>query len=109
MTNYTITRNGAPDIRFTGDLIGHASSKRNSASRWTELDVYMTDTDKVVLVESGISAYEDETPRYRVEVFPAVAPSTWYIQTRHIIEFFGHGWLAKTLYSDMDIDDVEEV
>lgn len=107
MQSYTIKRDNLPDVKFTGGLIGNASSRNDkSIGRWTELLAYITESGKLVLVTVGASVWEGETHRYTVEIIPADMKD---IQRTALIKHFGHGWLAKALYNNMNIADEEEI
>lgn len=103
-----LTNNDAPDIRFQGELIAEASSSANSASgrhsgatgRWTELKLYRTAGGRYVAQSIGHTQWQGEHTRYSAKVCETAAD---------VIAFFGHGWLAKELYDDADIEDVQHV
>lgn len=54
MTKYTIA-DGPRHIEFDGDLLGSATSDDGKAQRWTDFELYRTDTRKYVLHKVGRS------------------------------------------------------
>lgn len=98
METFTLTNDDGRDVRFTGEIIAEASSRRhtgNSQSRWTELTLYRTASGKFVCYEVGRTMWQGERNRHKVTVC-----------TDHegVIDAFGDGPLAKDLYSSADID-----
>ena len=53
MKEYTVLRDNLPDIAFTGSLLGSASSRKPGHDRWTQLDLYQTETGQYVGVKIG--------------------------------------------------------
>lgn len=108
METITIENDGAPNIRITGQLLVCTSSSANNASsyysgsvgRWTELNLYKTAGGRFVAQSIGHTQWQGEHTRYKAAVCQTEAD---------VIEFFGHGWLAKNLYEDAGIADVQEV
>lgn len=105
MDKITVKNDNAPDIRFTGELMGTASSRDNNTTRWTELELYKTQTGKFVCSETGYTIWQGERDRYNAKVCDSV---------EEVTQFFGHGWLAKELYEKANLDtaidlDAEEV
>lgn len=103
-----LENDNAPSIRFKGELIAEASSSANRASgsysgapgRWTELKLYRTAGGRYVAQSVGHTQWQGEHTRYAAQVCETAAD---------VIAFFGHGWLAKELYDDADIEDVQDV
>ena len=102
MKTYVIHNDNAPDVRFTGELLASVTSRGDgdSCGRWTNLDLYKTAGGKYVCHQIGVTCREGERDRYRVEVCADEA---------EVIDFFGHGWLAKALYDESGILDVVDV
>lgn len=108
MEQITLDNDNAPNVGFEGELIAEASSSSNNASgyysgspgRWTELKLYRTKGGKLVCQTVGHTQHSGEQTRYKVGVCETEAD---------VIEFFGHGWLAKELYSRAGITDIQEV
>lgn len=103
MKQRIIKVDGEPDIRFTGELIATANSDSDrqspyysgSAGRWTELTLYKTQGGKFVCSQVGRTQWMGERDRHAGKVCQTEA---------EVIEFFGHGWLAKDLYDEAGID-----
>lgn len=111
MSDDTITLrvDNKPDLRFEGECIGAASSSDNNASgssysgstgRWTELKLYKTKGGRLVCHEIGCTRWQGERDLYKAKVCE---------KTEEVIEFFGHRWLAKELYEDAGIEDVNQI
>jgi hypothetical protein len=102
METTTLTIDHAPNIRFAGERLASASTKHNEsdAGRWTELNLYKTSSGRYVCHQIGRTQWEGEQDRYSGKVCDTEA---------EVIEFFGHRWLAKELYEDAGIEDVQTV
>lgn len=111
MTNDTITLSvdNKPDIRFTGECIGAASSSDNNASgssysgstgRWTELKLYKTIGGRYICHQVGRTRWQGERDLYKAKVCET---------EEDVISFFGHRWLAKELYANAGIEDVSVI
>lgn len=102
LTLYTIERDNAPDLRFRGEIIASASSKQpyGGNGRWTVITLYKTASGKYVCETEGKTQWQGELNRYDAAVCNTVA---------EVIAEFGHGWLAKELYAEAGIEDVEEI
>ena len=104
----TLINDNAPDIRFNGELVASVMSSSDSSSsnysgsvgRWMELDLYRTAGGKFVCQSIGGTRWDGEKDRYKAAVCETEAD---------VIEFFGHGWLAKDLYEEAGIVDAVEV
>lgn len=103
-----VQRDNAPDLRLSGELIASASSSADNArsdysghtGRWTELALYKTTGGKFVCSQVGRTQWQGEHDRRSGTVCNDVTG---------VIQFFGHGWLAKDLYEEAGIHDVETV
>lgn len=98
-----INRDNAPDLKFTGVQIASASSKDPYGSnngRWTVLRLYRTKGGKFIAQSIGCTQWQGEKDRYAAEVCSNHA---------EVIKFFGHGRLAKEIYAEADIADIQEV
>ncbi len=108
MVLFTIKRDNAPDLKFTGELVAAASSSANNASssysgsvgRWTELSLYRTKGGKFVCQSEGCTQWQGEHNRHAAAV--CETPEA-------VCEFFGSSWLAKELYENAGIDCAERV
>lgn len=104
----TVARDNDSDLRFEGELVAEASSSDNDAvgsysgsvGRWTELRLYRTASGKYVAQSIGRTRWQGEHDRYSAVICETKAD---------VIKFFGHGWLAKALYTEADIEDVVTV
>lgn len=108
METITLENDNAPAIRFTGELVAETSSSNNNASsyysgqtgRWTTLKLYKTKGGKFVAQSIGHTQWQGEHDRHKSAVCEDEAA---------VIAFFGHGWLAKDLYEEAGIEDVQDV
>ena len=48
MTQYTISRDGMPPIRFTGEQIAKGSDRVHNSTRWTNVELFLTKGGKYV-------------------------------------------------------------
>ncbi len=103
---FTVKVDNEPDIRFSGALLAQVSSMLDkdgsTRQRWTELSLYKLfgSDDRYVVAQVGCSRKEGEVNRHDAKVA--------YGQ-REVIEYFGHGALAKRLYAAAGIEDIVEV
>jgi hypothetical protein len=105
---YRVKRDGEPDLRFIGRKraevwSGGDHSRPNysgSTGRWTELALYQVKNGKYICTSIGRTQWQGEHDRYTAIVCDTEAA---------VVEFFGHGWLAKRLYDAAGIDSAEEI
>ena len=95
MDKITVKNDNAPDLRFTGELMATASPQSASSGRWTELALYKTQTGKFVCSEIGYTQWQGERDHYKAKACNSV---------EEVTQFFGHGWLAKELYDEANLD-----
>ena len=93
-TEKLLQRDGAADIKFSGRVLAKASSQEDKG-RWTELALYRTEGVKYVCHSIGRTMWAGEHDRHAADVCET---------TDGVIEFFGHGWLAKEIYFQAGID-----
>lgn len=101
----TVKRDNAPSLKFVGRRIASVESSAESRSedysgstgRWDELRLYKTARGKFVCQHVERTQWQNQQDHYL-----AVACDT----PAEVIEFFGHGWLAKALYHRANIEDV---
>jgi hypothetical protein len=100
---HMVERDGEPNLKFYGHLIGSANSRTNdghSSIRWTVLALYKTQNGKYVCEQAGHSRMQGE----RKKSCACVCDTH-----EEVISFFGHEWLAKELYEECEIDASEMV
>ena len=105
METITIKRDNDADLRFAGEVVADASSVHEmrtgkSTGRWCELTLYRTRGGRYVCAQIGHTQWEGERKRHTAAVCDDEAA---------VIEFFGHGWLAKDLYKAAGIVDALDV
>ena len=118
-----VTRDGKPDLGFTGTLLASASTSAPKG-RWQEYRVYSTATGKHVFSKITRSIFADETDKHEADVFdPAPAsvssqllrsardltrsrPMTWMDAA---VGFFGYDPTAKALYRKLSVAFEERI
>jgi len=103
--SFLLRRSGLPDVRFAGHVVAAVSSKADPPQkRWRNYAIYRTKSGKLVLEKEGITTMPGEEDRHKVLILDDLeAPS------KEIIKFFGRDSLAKDLYADAEISDVEVI
>ena len=107
METFTLEIYNAPDLRFCGKLLAsaassgsHVGSYSGQTGRWTELELYITESGKYICYQIGRTIWAGERDRHSGKVCETL---------EEVKDFFGHRWLAKELYADAGIDDAIEV
>lgn len=102
METIIVQRDNDTDIRFNGEEIASVSSKSayNDGGRWTVLKLWKTKGGKFICQSIGRTQWQGETDRFSAAIADDEAG---------VIDFFKHGRLAKELYSEANIDDVQSV
>ena len=100
---HIVERDNEADLRFTGVEIAFQSSRKPdgpSSSRWTEITLYRTDSDKYVVERAAITNWQGENNKLEA-----------YVCEDHkaIIDILGHGWVSKAIYEQAGIDAVEDI
>ena len=102
--DYKISRINLPDITFKGGKLGHVSSgtslKATRTGRWTELSLYLTVSQKYILVITGMSNRDGEVPLNTVYILD---------HKEDIVDKLGFTHLAKRLYKVVKLEVVEEI
>jgi hypothetical protein len=105
---HTVQRDGDRDIEFDGELIAEAETSANNASpdysgdtgRWTELQLYRTKAGKFVASCVSRTQWQGERDTHEAAVCENEAD---------VVDFFGHGRLAKHIFGAAEISDAETV
>lgn len=105
---YLVRQDDGPDLRFTGALIASVESSQERESRlysgetgrWDELELYRTTAGSFVCMIENCSRWTGERNTRRAAVVSSAA---------EVIDFFGHGWLAKEIYDEAGIENVQVV
>ena len=109
MEKYVIERDSAKNLTFTGELLAKASSSDNNASgssysgstgRWQVLALYRTEGGKLICERIDRTRWQGERDSHHAKVCT---------NNNEVIDFFGHGWLAKDLYEEAGIVACENV
>lgn len=107
-TKFTIERDDKPALTFTGVKVASAWSYGDSGhpdfsgsvGRWTVLKLYRTQGGKLVCERIERTQWQGEHDKHEGVVFES---------EREVVEFFGHGRVAKELYAEADITTAVEV
>jgi hypothetical protein len=99
MNTITLPNDGAPDLRFAGELVAQVSSAPQNG-RWTTLALYKTQGGQLVTHAIGHTEHRGETPRFK-----AVPCKT----EADVILSLGQGRLAKALYASAKIENIREI
>ena len=108
MQAFTIQRDDAPNLTFTGTLLAGASTSPEQAApdysgsvgRWTELQLYRTEGGKYICQRIHRTQWQGETDSFTAAVCDDHAG---------VIEFFRHGRLAFEIYEAAAIPNAEQV
>jgi len=91
INEYTVERDDAPNLRFCGQILADATSRKsyNDGGRWQELTLYKTVGGQYVCSKVDVSCGSGERTRYKAVVCESISD---------VIAFFGRSSLAKELY-----------
>ena len=71
METITLERTGERNLRFKGEMLGSASSHWINGveqNRWTEYEIYKTETGKYVVAITHVTCWQGEVNGYQAEV-----------------------------------------
>lgn len=109
MQEFQIDRDNGASLSFNGELLAKVSSSDNNASgssysgqtgRWQVLALYKTEGGKLICERIDRTRWQGERDGHAAKVCT---------DHKQVIEFFGHGWLAKDLYDEAGINAAEKV
>ena len=104
MEKFEIERDNGASLSFTGELLAKVSSSDNNASgssysgqtgRWQVLSLYRTEKGRFICQRIDRTRWQGERDSHAAAVCD---------DHKGMIEFFGHGWLAKDLYDEAGIN-----
>ena len=72
----------------------------NKKSRWTELAVYETKGGSFICTVNGVSTIHGEDTRRKLQIVDSID---------QVVAHMGEGWLARELYSALDLAPVTQV
>lgn len=99
----TLKNDNAPGVRFQGNEVASVSSFCHSGPRnirWTEITLYLSRGGQHIAHEVGRTIWDGEHDRHTVHVCANEA---------ELIDALGHGWLAKDLYDECEIEHAVSV
>ena len=105
MKMLTLGIDGAPDLRFNGELVASVTSCDNQAEgksciRWKELALYKTKGGQYICHRVDHSRFQEERTQFSGSVCQNLDDVKSYL---------GQSWLAKQLYAEAKIDNFTEV
>lgn len=68
----TISRDGMPPIRYTGEIIGQKNSRSHNSTRWSVWTIHRTQSGKLILETVYVSQWEGERGSRSATVCPDV-------------------------------------
>jgi hypothetical protein len=122
--NQVVTRDGKPDLAFTGTLLASAGPLSAPQGKWQEYRVYETSGGKHVFSKVNRSVFAEDQDGHEAEVFdpaPSSMPSQVLRSARDLIhtrpltwqdaaaKFFGYDPLAKALYRKLSGQFEEQI
>lgn len=111
MAEFEIERDNSAALAFDGELIAKVSSSNNNASgssysgstvRWQVLALYRTEGGKLICERIDRTRWQGERDSHHAKVCTSN-------NDNEVIDFFGHSWLAKDLYSEAGFDAAERI
>ena len=105
---FTVQREGEPDLKFRGTLIASVAPECYGQDRWREYRVYKTAGGTYVFSNIGRSIRSDERDKFQVKTWrePAFLANTF---DEAVTNFFRFDQLAKQLYAKLNIDTTERI
>lgn len=100
MTTFTLKTDGAPSVRFKGELIASAWDHFDHTGERDSLDLYRTSGGNFVARKRGETQWENCHDSHAVKLCKTL---------REVYNFLGYDRLAMELYEQADITPVEEV
>lgn len=99
---FVVERDNAPALKFKGELVASATSKHpyNDGGRWTNLYLYKTAGGKFICHQENVTCWQGERDKHKADVCSTNA---------EIIAWFGQGRVAKHLYENANIENVESI
>jgi len=103
MKQIELSNDNVRDVVFTGEKIAGASSREHQgarSSRWQVLQLYRTETGRLVCYRESVTCWQGESDTHEVCVCESHGD---------VMEFFGFCDLAKEIYEEADINAAQEV
>lgn len=100
---YTLCNDNEPNVRFVGVKLAEAENRTVSGpgqNRWDEFDLFLTQGGKFVCQKTYRTCWQNEDDTHDVSVVDTEA---------EVVEYFGHGDLAKQVYKEAGIDSCRNV
>jgi chitodextrinase len=99
-TEHIIEQSNGPELTFNGQLLAQVSSRTKDTTRWTELIVYHTDTDKYIAVAIGATVFPHETTFVKATVCE---------NKNAITRVFLYTNLAQRIYEELDFKPTQRI
>lgn len=103
MQQFEISRDDDSDLRFTGKLLAHTSTRTlrgDNQNRWEEFYVYVTKAGSYVCAQEFHSQWQGEDGENHATICNS---------KEEVVEFFGYCKAAKELYRELNIPFYMEV
>lgn len=109
MQEFEIARDNGAALAFNGELIAIVESNPNIAygssysgqtGRWQVLVLYRTEGGKFICERINRTQWQGERDTHAAKVC---------LNHGEVVDFFGHSWLAKDLYSEAGINAAERI
>lgn len=100
---HVVPRDGKKDLLVTGILfasVSNAPSGFSESERWKELNVYLSESGKVVYQKAGCSSYDGEHTRFAVHIFDHL---------NELDEHLGYDPLEKKLRGMIGLESFEDI
>ena len=107
---YLVKRDNQRDLRITGEQLATASSHHyqgDRQNRWTELELYKTESGKYVIATIGRTCWQGESDYHTAVICDTEQEVIRALENDEHSE--GLGWLAKELLDEAGIDHAEEL
>jgi hypothetical protein len=96
-------------IKFTGELIGDAGGKWQNGreqTRWTELELYRTESGKYVLSNEYVTCWQGESGSHTVTIFDSAKALIKYLESDGGLGRLDTELLRDAAKLDLDIENL---
>lgn len=105
MKTNTISRDGLPPIRYTGEIIGQKNSRSHNSTRWTIWAIHRTASGKLILQTVHVSQWEGERTRRSATVYQDAGALCTAVRRECPEEDFGD--LLEGLFPDQWVETID--
>jgi len=104
-TTNTISRDGLPPIRYTGEILGSKSTRDHNSTRWYVYTIHRTASGKLILETVYVSQWQGERGSRSATVFLDAASLCAMERDEAVPEVLGD--LLEELFPDQWIEIVD--